>query len=71
MLPIGSSLYHEGSNHMDLIPGSETQVTILRLLSNDYVEYHVDRFVVVRHADLGYMSNEDWVIVTGHPFILT
>ena len=53
MLPIGSSLYHEGSNLTDSnallsgeasqIRGSETQETILRLSSNDYVEHHVDR----------------------------
>ena len=53
MLPIGSSLYHEGSNLTDSnallseetsqIRGSETQEIILRLSSNDYVEHHVDR----------------------------
>ena len=63
MLPISSSLYHEGSNLMDSnalfsgeasqIHGSETQESILWLASNDYVEHDVDRFVVVRHADLG------------------
>ena len=43
MLPIGSSIYHKGSNLTDSVRGSETQETILRLLSNDYVEHHVDR----------------------------
>ena len=43
MLPIGSSLYHEGSNLTDSVCGSETQETILRLSFNDYVEHHVDR----------------------------
>ena len=53
MLPIGSSLYHEGSNLTDSnallsgeasqIRGLETQETILQLSSNDYVEHHVDR----------------------------
>ena len=53
MLPIGSSLCQEGSNVTDSnalllgeasqICGSETQETILRLSSNDYVEHHVDR----------------------------
>ncbi|KAL4365583.1 hypothetical protein AHAS_Ahas07G0120600 [Arachis hypogaea] len=53
MLPIVSSLYHEGSNLTDLnallsgdasqMHGSETQENILQLASNDYVEHHVDR----------------------------
>ena len=43
MLPIGFSLYHEGSNLTDSVFGLETQENILRLSSNDYVEYHVDR----------------------------
>ena len=51
MLPIGSSLYHKGSNLTDSdallsgeasqVRGSENQETILRLSSNDYVEHHV------------------------------
>ena len=52
MLPIGSSLYHEGSNHGfrcsvvrrdDANHGLEAQENILRMSSNDYVEHHVDR----------------------------
>ena len=52
MLPIGSSLYHEGSNlrfgysivrRDNANRGLETQEKILRLSSNDYVEHHVDR----------------------------
>ena len=43
MLPIGSSLYHEGSNLTDSVRESDTQETILQLSSNDYVEHHVDR----------------------------
>ena len=43
MLPIGSSLYHEGSNLTNSVRGLETQENILRLSSNDYVEHHVDR----------------------------
>ncbi|QHO49657.1 Protein FAR1-RELATED SEQUENCE [Arachis hypogaea] len=56
-------LYHEGSNVTNLnallsgeviqIRGSETKENILQLSSNDYVEHHVDRFVVVKHVDLG------------------
>ena len=56
-----SSLYHEGSNLRfgcsivrsdDANRGLETQGNILRLSSNDYVEHHVDRFLVIRHAIL-------------------
>ena len=43
MLPIGSSLYYEDPILMDSVRGIETQENILRLLSNDYVEHHVDR----------------------------
>ena len=53
MLPIISCLYHEDSDFTDLnallsgdasqTHGSETQETILRLSSNDYVEHYVDR----------------------------
>ena len=51
-LPIGSSLYHEDTNLTDSIRVLDTQESILQLSSNDYVEHHVDRFVVVRHAIL-------------------
>ena len=49
----GSSLYHEDPNLTDSVRVLETQENMLRMSSNDYVEHHVDRFVVVRHADLG------------------
>ena len=53
MLPIGSSLFHEGSNLTDSVRVLDIQENILRLSSNDYVEHHVDRFVIVRHEDIG------------------
>ena len=52
-LSIGSSLYHEDTNLMDLVCVLDIQENILQLSSNDYVEHHVDCFVVVRHVDLG------------------
>ena len=48
-----SSLYHEDTNLTDSVRVLDTQENILWLSSNDYVEHHVDCFVVVRHADLG------------------
>ena len=51
-LPIGSSLWHEDTHLTDSVRVLDTQENILRLSSNDYVEHHVDRFVVVKHAIL-------------------
>ena len=47
-----SSLYHEDTNLTDSVRVLDIQENILQLSSNDYVEHHVDRFVVVRHATL-------------------
>ena len=80
MLSIGSSLYHEGSNHEsgcsvirrdDANRELETQENILRLSSNDYVEHHVDLLWLSGTRILAKRVTKIVGDCHGHPFILT